>query len=74
MEGNIASEANKIPSFFFFTSLWLQLRKHVVMKTSSSESHQEINSGLNEALVLLKPTEQLEKPLRKVPCLKRVMF
>lgn len=49
--------------FFFFTGLWLQLWKHVVMKTSRSKSYQEINSELNEALVLLKLTRQLEKVL-----------
>lgn len=31
------------------------------MKMFRSKSHQEINSELNETLVLLKPTRQLEK-------------
>lgn len=51
----------------FFTGPWLQLWKHVVMKMFRSKSHQEINSELNEALVLLKRTKQLEKVPQR-PC------
>lgn len=38
------------------------------MKMLCSQSHQEINSELNEALVLLKLTKQLGKVLQKACC------
>lgn len=45
------------------------------MKMFRSKSHQEINSELNEALVLLKLTRQLEKGTTEgVLCSERIMF
>lgn len=69
MVGNAASGASGILSifFFFFTGLWFQLEKHVVMKMFRSRFYQEINSMLTQALEWLKLSGQLEKVPRE-PC------
>lgn len=60
-------ERNSFHFFFFFTGLWFQLEKHVVMKMFRSRFYQEINSMLTQALEWLKLSGQLEKVPRE-PC------